>query len=103
VCGIRLDRGEHDYFIGAYTLNLIAAELVVAAGLVGVLFASWPNVPWDWIQFGGAPLVFLVPLLTYPFSELVWLAFDLVFRPVTPAEMRWHREGSLDGRELPHR
>ena len=103
VCGIRLDRGEHDYFIGAYTLNLIVAELIVAAGLIAVLAATWPNPPWDWIQFGGVPLVLLVPLATYPFTELLWLAFDLVFRPVTPAEMAWHREGSLDGRELPHR
>jgi len=26
-----------------------------------------------------------------PFSKLIWLAFDLMLRPVTPAELEWHR------------
>ncbi|GJG84913.1 hypothetical protein tb265_00940 [Gemmatimonadetes bacterium T265] len=103
VCGIRLDRGEHDYFIGAYMVNLIAAEVLLAAGLLIVLLATWPTPPWDWIQYGGVALMIVLPLVTYPFTELLWLAFDLVFRPVTPAELAWHREGSLDARELPHR
>jgi hypothetical protein len=43
----------------------------------------------------------LAPLVIFPFSKLLWLAFDLVFRPVTPEELEWHRsaEGtwSTDG------
>lgn len=27
----------------------------------------------------------------FPFSKLIWLAFDLMLRPVTPAELDWHR------------
>lgn len=103
VCGIRLDRGEHDYFIGAYLVNLIAAELLLAFGLLVVLLATWPTPPWDAIQYGGVALMIVLPLVTYPFTELFWLAVDLVFRPASPAEMAWHREGSLDARELPHR
>lgn len=103
VCGLRLDRGENDYFIGAYMLNLVAAELILAVGLVSVLLATWPAPPWDAIQYGGVALMLLMPLVTYPFSELLWLAFDLAFRPLTPEEMAWHREGSIDDRELPHR
>jgi uncharacterized protein (DUF983 family) len=103
VCGLRLDRGEHDYFIGAYLLNLIVAEVLLGAGLLVVLVATWPDPPWDWIQYGGVALMIVAPLVTYPFTELLWLAFDLAFRPLTPAELTWHREGSVDGRELPHR
>jgi len=103
VCGLRLDRGENDYFIGAYLLNLIIAEVLLFVGLLGVVWATWPDPPWDWIQYGGVALMIAAPLATYPFSELVWLAADLAFRPLTPAELEWHREGSLDGRELPHR
>ncbi len=103
VCGIRLDRGENDYFIGAYMVNLIAAEVLLAAGLLVVLLATWPAPPWDAIQYGGVALMIVLPVVTYPFTELLWLAFDLVFRPLTPAELQWHREGSLDARELPHR
>ncbi len=103
VCGLRLDRGENDYFIGAYLTNLIVAELVLALGLLAVLLATWPDPPWDAIQYGGVALMVLAPLATYPFTELLWLAADLAFRPLTPAELAWHREGSVDGRELPHR
>lgn len=103
MCGIRLDRGEHDYFIGAYMVNLIASEILLAVGLLIVLLATWPTPPWDAIQYGGVALMIVMPLLTYPFAELLWLAVDLVFRPLSPAELEWHREGSLDARELPQR
>jgi hypothetical protein len=103
VCGLRLDRGEHDYFIGAYLLNLIVAEVILGVGLLVVLVATWPDPPWDAVQYGGVALMLLLPLVTYPFTELLWLAFDLAFRPLTPDELAWHREGSLDERELPHR
>ena len=102
-CGLRTDRGENDYFIGAYIVNLIAAELLLAIGLVVVLLATWPEPPWTAIQWVGAALLVLAPLVLYPFSEMLWLAMDLAFRPLTEAELQWHREGSVDGRELPHR
>jgi hypothetical protein len=28
----------------------------------------------------------LAPLILFPFSKLLWLAFDLVFRPPTPED-----------------
>ena len=102
VCGLRLDRGENDYFIGAYLLNLIVAEVLIGAGLLAVLLATWPDPPWDAIQYGGVALVILAPLATYPFAELSWLAADLAFRPLTDRELDWHREGGTDVRELPH-
>jgi uncharacterized protein (DUF983 family) len=103
VCGLRLDRGENDYFIGAYLLNLVVAELIIAFGLLAVLIGTWPTPPWDGIQYAGVALMLLMPLVTYPFAELIWLAVDLCFRPLTPQELAWHREGSVDARELPHR
>ena len=102
-CGLRFDRGEHDYFIGAYLLNLIASEILLAIGLVAVCMATWPDPPWTFIQYGGAVLLVLAPIALYPFTEMLWLAFDLAFRPLSEAELTWHREGSLDARELPHR
>lgn len=102
-CGLRLDRGEHDYFIGAYLLNLVVSEILLAAGLLTVLVATWPDPPWDAIQYGGVALMLVAPFVTYPLTELLWLAFDLAFRPLTAAELQWHREGALDDRELRHR
>jgi uncharacterized protein (DUF983 family) len=83
-CGLRFDRGEHDYFIGAYTLNLIAAELIVViAFVIGMLF-TWPGVPWNGLMWGLLPLAILAPIITLPLARSIWLALDLVFRPGEP-------------------
>src|SRR5919107_4252995 len=46
-CGLAIERGERDYFIGSMLFNLVASEMLFAAVLVGTLIAAWPNVPWD--------------------------------------------------------
>lgn len=85
-CGIRFDRGEDDYFLGAYLLNLVAAELGFAALFVIVLVSTWPTPPWTGVTIGSVALVVLLPLLTYPFTRGIWLGVDLLFRPETPGE-----------------
>src|SRR5882724_1059443 len=82
-CGLRLDRGEPDYWLGAMLFNLIAAETLFAAGLVTVLVLTWPDPPWDALQWGSIVAMIVAPLILFPFSKLLWLAFDLVFRPPT--------------------
>ena len=60
-CGLRFERGhdeEHDYWLGAYTLNFIVTEVVFSVGLMPIAF--------------------------YPFSNALWLAIDLVVRPAQP-------------------
>jgi uncharacterized protein (DUF983 family) len=80
-CGLRLDRGEPDFFIGAYTLNLIVAELVAVGAAFAVGAATWPDVPWTALMYGVAVLIILTPIMFYPFSKQAWLALDLFFRP----------------------
>jgi uncharacterized protein (DUF983 family) len=80
-CGILLERGESDYFIGAYTLNLIAVETLLAAAFLIVVVVTWPNPPWDALQYGGVVLSILGAVLCYPFAKTTWLAVDLMFRP----------------------
>jgi uncharacterized protein (DUF983 family) len=80
-CGILLERGESDYFLGAYTLNLIAVEALLALGFVVVMYATWPNPPWDALEYGGVVLSILGAVLCYPFAKTIWLAVDLIFRP----------------------
>ena len=79
-CGLALDRGEHDYWLGAYALNLIVAELAAAACIVVIVLATWPDVRWTLVQFGGVALAVATPILFFPFSRVVWLALDLAFR-----------------------
>jgi uncharacterized protein (DUF983 family) len=80
-CGRALERGEQDYFLGAMLFNLVIAELLFAAVFVAILVAMWPTVPWDAIQYGAPLGMAATPFATYPFSKLLWLAFDLTFRP----------------------
>jgi uncharacterized protein (DUF983 family) len=80
-CGILLERGESDYFIGAYTLNLILVETLLALAFLGVVMVTWPNPPWMALQYGGVVLSIAGAVLCYPFAKTTWLAIDLIFRP----------------------
>jgi uncharacterized protein (DUF983 family) len=102
-CGLRLHRGEEDYFIGAYLLNLVAVELLFAALLGVIVVWTYPRTPWVLLQWGGLALMIVGAVVCYPFSTAIWLALDLVFRPLSPEELAWHqRRGSAGEGELPH-
>ena len=90
-CGLRLQRGEHDYFIGSMMILFVLAGSLLLGVLVVTLLVRWPEVPWDLLQ-NGLPILMIVALpALFPFSKLLWLAFDLMLRPVTPEELEWHR------------
>ena len=90
-CGLRFERGEEgDYYLGGLFFNLVLAELVFAVLFVVALVVMWPNVPWDAVEYVVATAVIAAPFALYPISKLLWLAFDLALRPVTPEEMAWH-------------
>ena len=80
-CGMLLERGESDYFLGGYTLNLIAVEILLAFGFLVVVIVTWPNPPWDGLMWGGVVLSVLGAVFCYPFAKTTWLAVDLMFRP----------------------
>lgn len=85
-CQLKLDRGEGDFFLGAYTLNFIAVELLLAVFILAGVVLTWPDVPWRALLWVGAPLVVAAPILFYPVARLLWLAVDLAMRPPTPMD-----------------
>lgn len=85
-CQLKLDRGEGDFFLGAYVLNFIAAELLLVAFLVLAVLWTGPEVPWELLLWVGAPLMVVGPIVFYPFSRTLWLALDLGMRPPGPAD-----------------
>lgn len=91
-CYLKLDRGEADYFLGGYVVNFVAAELLIVLGAFVAAVATWPDVPWNAIRWGILLLVVPAPLLFYPVAKTLWLAIDLVFRPVTLADLEGHGE-----------
>ena len=80
-CGMLLERGESDYFLGAYTINLIAVEVLLALGFLVAMVLTWPKPPWDAMEYGGIVLSILGAFFCYPFAKTTWLAVDLMFRP----------------------
>ena len=81
VCGLKLERGEEGYQVGSYMFNIVAAELVFAAVFLGAVVLTWPTPPWKVLEYGGIALMVIAPLVFFPFSKTLFLAFDLLFRP----------------------
>ncbi|MEO8198963.1 MAG: DUF983 domain-containing protein [Gemmatimonadota bacterium] len=80
-CGLVFERGEQGYIVGAYMFNIVVAELLFALLFVGIVLLTWPTPPWTMLTYGGALLMVLLPIVFYPFSRTLFLAFDLMFRP----------------------
>jgi hypothetical protein len=91
-CDLRTDRGETDYFIGAFVVNFVVAELLIClAALAGILY-FWPDVPWTGLKWGLILFILPTPALFYPWSKTLWLAIDLMFRPLTLGDLEGHGE-----------
>jgi uncharacterized protein (DUF983 family) len=81
-CGLNFERGEtSDFWIGAYLINLVVAELsaVVVAGVMWATLGS--RVSFNVLWGASMALAILMPILFYPFSRDLWLAVDLHIRP----------------------
>jgi uncharacterized protein (DUF983 family) len=81
VCGLGLERGEQGYWLGAYFFNLMAVEAVFSVWVAGFLLVTWPDPPWGWFQLSTAALMVVFPVLFFPYSKTLFLAFDLLMRP----------------------
>lgn len=86
-CHLKSERGESDYFLGGMMFNIVLAEGVLVLLVVVTLIATWPRVPWSLLQYAAPVAMVLAPILLYPFSRLIWLAFDLMLRPVVPNDL----------------
>lgn len=91
-CGLVLDRGESDYFLGAYLVNLVAVELILTAIMVIIGIATAPDVPWTLLTWGGVVFALVLAIGCYPLTKVLWLAFDVILRPVTSEELALGRE-----------
>jgi len=80
-CGLEFDRGESDYFLGAYLLNFVAAELVGVFVFVVGLIVTWPMPSWNLLTAITVAIAIIAPIALYPTTKALWLAVDLMFRP----------------------
>ena len=87
-CGQVFERGEsHDFFIGAYLINLIVAEstAVVVAGVMWMALGS--RVSFNVLWGASMVLAVVMPVAFDPFSRELWLAIDFLLRPSEAADM----------------
>lgn len=92
-CGLKLDRGEPDFWSGAWMLNIVGVETVFALLLAAGVVLLWPAVPWAAVLWVGIAGMLLMPLLFFPISRTLWLAIDLAFRPPVPPDFVRERAG----------
>lgn len=90
-CGLSLAAGNS---VGANLLNLVLAELVLLIVIVGVVVGSWPDPPWNLLQYGAPVLMLLTPLVFFPFSRLLFVAIDLAMHPGASPDVRVHGIGN---------
>jgi hypothetical protein len=81
VCGLGFERGEQGYWLGAYFFNLMAMETVFTVWVVTFLIWTWPSPPWELFQATTLGLMLVVPIIFFPYSKTLFLAFDLLVRP----------------------
>jgi uncharacterized protein (DUF983 family) len=86
-CGVRMLRGDESWATGTYLFNLVVSELLLMAVLAAVVVSTWPDPPWAVLQWGTLALMVVMPIFFYPFARLLFLAFDMMFRPVQPEEL----------------
>jgi uncharacterized protein (DUF983 family) len=100
VCGLGLERGEQGYWLGAYFFNLMAVETVFSIWVPAFLWYTWPEPPWGVFQITTAVLMVIVPVVFFPYSKTLFLAFDLMVRPPTDEDFAVPHE---EARRVRHR
>jgi len=86
-CGLDLVR-EEGYYVGAMTVNIVAAELLTVFLIAVVAIWTWPTLPVNPLIFTAVGVNLLFPVLFYPLTKTLWLAIDLGwFNRLDPDEM----------------
>lgn len=102
-CGLRTQRGEDDYFVGAYLFNLCMVEAILWIGTFACIAVTYPDTPWTLLTWATGILMIVGCFVCYPFAKTTWLAVDLSIRPLTEEELEWHDEdGTFGDRVLAH-
>ena len=80
-CQHRFERHE-GYWLGAVAINTVATIGVFGAVLVVAIVWMWPDVNWGALTVAGVAITVLFPIAFYPWSKLLWVAFELSMHPL---------------------
>jgi uncharacterized protein (DUF983 family) len=85
-CGVRWRR-EEGFELGALTMNTIVTFGALTIAMVVGFVITLPDVPVLPFVLALAAVAIVVPVVIYPFTYTLWLAFDLRVNPPEPAEL----------------
>jgi uncharacterized protein (DUF983 family) len=74
-CGLRFER-EEGYWTGALAINIAVTTGAFAIFFVIAVALTAPDIPVLPLLAILVPLMIVVPIVYYPFSKTVWMAFD---------------------------
>jgi uncharacterized protein (DUF983 family) len=84
-CGLRFNRLP-GHWLGSWFLNVVLVQVVVVAILIVGMASTYPETPMAAIGLIDLAAAVAVPLLFFPFSRTIWLAIDVVMRPLALEE-----------------
>jgi uncharacterized protein (DUF983 family) len=85
-CGLASDR-EVGHWIGAIGINTIVSFALLGVVLVVGFVLTYPDIAVGPILLASLATAVLVPLIMWPYSQTLWMAIDLMMRPVRPEEL----------------
>ena len=75
-CGIRWHR-EHGFELGPIALNVVITFFVLGVSMVAAFVLTAPDFNVGLLTGIFIATAILVPMIVYPFTYTIWLAFDL--------------------------
>ena len=84
-CSYTFER-ESGYWVSAIIVNTAATEVLFAVFFVGILIVTFPEVSWGPVLVVGALTNVLFPILFFPLSKTLLMAFDLWVHPLGSEE-----------------
>ena len=85
-CDLRFERIE-GHWTGDLGINTIVSFGTLLIALVIGFLLSWPEAPGVALFVIAVAIAGFVPLVFFPFSKTIWLAIDLILRPLEPGEV----------------
>jgi len=84
-CGMKFER-DAGYGTGAMIINTAATIGTFLIVFVGIMVATWPDVPWTAALVITIGVNTIVPIVFYPWSKTIFLGLDLAVRPLSSEE-----------------
>lgn len=67
-------------------INTAATLFLTLAALVLGMWATWPSVPWVPLAVATVLAAGITPIVFYPLSKTLWMAFELSYHRLEDAE-----------------